>query len=169
MTQPVTYPKKLLTIGGTDVFLIAPDVLQAMIKLDVDGDGSGGNRECDPDYQPDTSLHFQGKPLNARRHIFAALPPELIRAVEGTVLGCKVHFLNTENGRECWGIAGDVGPEGELGEASIATADGLGIASSPTNGGTKRRIVQITIYAGIRGMIAGLLVALKPFKTLKSK
>src|SRR5258708_5575833 len=62
---------------------------------DIDIDGSPDWKR-DKYGQPDTSLRFNGKPINGQRVPFFVLPPEVIRAFKGTALGClgTIHYRN---------------------------------------------------------------------------
>lgn len=102
--------------------------------MDIDVDGSG-NSHGDPYFQSDTTLHFEGKPLNSDIDQFMVLPPSAIQGVTGIVLGCAGKVTNLANGKSCLVVVGDVGPTRKTGEASRAAAILLGINPDPNNGG----------------------------------
>jgi hypothetical protein len=120
-----------------------------------DGDGSGGNSYNDPDFQDATSLKLDGKSLNAEVDRYIVVPPAIIRAVSGIVLGCQARAQNIQNGKVTDAVIGDVGPRKKLGEASIATLEALGIPSSPISGGTNLRIVKVTLWPGKAANVGG--------------
>lgn len=120
-------------------------------KADIDGDGSGESHG-DPDFQDDTSLHYQGKALNADTDYYSVAPPELVRGVVGIVLGCSCTVTFCGNSIEA--VIGDIGPHGKAGEISIALAKALGIPSSPLDGGVGSG-VSYTVRPGIAAIAQG--------------
>lgn len=128
----------------------------------IDGDGSGGNLENDPYFQSDTSLHYQGKALNARKDIYIVVPPQIEKAVKGIVLGCQALVVDTMTGKETDAVVGDTGPRNKIGEMSIACAKVLGIPSSPISGGENRRDVTYQIYPGVAAEVNGKKYSLHP-------
>ncbi len=92
---------------------------------------------------------------NPRRYLWASrveyivVPAWLRRAVGPIVLGCLARVRNLRTGLTIEGLVGDIGPQNDIGEVSIASAAGLGIDPSPRNGGTNERIIEYTIYPGV--------------------
>ena len=121
----------------------------------VDCDGSP-NWKRDPCGQPDTSLHYQGKALNADVVPFCVVPPLIIQAVRGIVMGSLVIMTNLTNGRRVVGVVGDLGPHNKLGELSDAAAEALGMNPSPIDGGTDEHIIQYAIYPGVAATVNGI-------------
>ena len=74
--------------------------------------------------------------LDSENVIFVVAPRQLVRAVAGIVVGCKASVLDTFTGKRVEGVCGDIGPATHLGEASMATAAGLGLPSDPRHGGS---------------------------------
>lgn len=130
-------------------------------KAAVDTDGIGP-LHGDPDAQTDTSLHYNGKALNADEDIYIVTPPILRDKVKGVVLGCLVIAHNTQNGRTTSAVCGDIGPRKKLGEISVACAKALGINPSPTKGGEERHVIQYTFYPGRAALVNGKQYALQP-------
>lgn len=64
----------------------------------------------------------------------------------GVKLGAKGRATNQKNGKSVDIIFGDIGPAKKIGEASIACADALGIASNPKKGGTDDKIILYEVY-----------------------
>src|SRR6266699_269530 len=85
---------KLLTITSkgenytSDVIENDDGSVQFIGDMDIDIDGAPDWKR-DPYGQPDTSLHRNGLPINAQVVPFIVVPPEIIQAVKGVVLGCK--------------------------------------------------------------------------------
>ena len=154
-------PYILETIAGIDVVWNG-ERMTFICGLQIDGDGSGGNREGDPDFQPDTSLHFQGQAINSRIVPGFVLPRSLIMGVPGIVLGCQGHAFNVTNGKTCDFVVYDEGPASKLGEGSIALAEALGIDSDPRTGGTDKRIVRVSIFPGQPAIVNGVTYHLQP-------
>jgi hypothetical protein len=116
------------------------EVVMMSGKMDIDDDGRGPSLG-DPDYQNDTSLHQNGQPLDATQQLYVVSPPEIIENTIGKILGCLC--LVFYNGLMAICVVGDRGPAGKGGEASIATANALGIPSSPTSGGVPSGVVYV--------------------------
>lgn len=127
----------------------------------IDGDGTGPSHG-DPDYQNATTLQHNGHSLNADVDKYIVVPPAIISGVAGIVLGSQAHCLNTLNGQECYAVVGDIGPHLKLGEVSIASAQALGIPSSPTTGGEERHVVRYTIRPGVAAVVDGMQYELQP-------
>lgn len=130
-------------------------------KLAVDTDGSGP-LHGDPCAQKDTSLHLNGKPLNADIDKYIVVPPAIIHGVKGIVLGCQVHALNLKNGMQTDAVVGDIGPHKKLGEGSVAFAKALGVDPSPTSGGTEEHIIHYVLEPGRAATVDGKQYVLQP-------
>lgn len=70
--------------------------------------------------------------VDATRVCYVSIAPELER-ICGVRLGDLAWV--SYGGRGIGAVVADIGPHGKLGELSIASAEGLGIPSSPRNGG----------------------------------
>jgi hypothetical protein len=166
--------KILLTIRSkgegytSDVILHDDGSVSWFGDMDIDCDGSGGNPHHDRFFQPDTTLHHDGKALNAEVVPFIVVPPEIIRAVPGIVMGCSAFCKYNNKSVPC--IVGDQGPFFKLGEASPELARRLGINDNPNTGGlevTQRQIdrgeaVLYTIWPGFAGDVDGVRYELQP-------
>lgn len=159
-------PKILLTIKSkgegytADVIEHEDGHLSFVGDCDIDCDGSGGNPHGDPYFQPDTTLHHDGKSLNAEEVPFIVVPPEIIRAVPGIVLGCKATIAY--RGRECPCVVGDTGPHNKLGEASPAAAEAVGINGNPNTGGIDLPRVTFELWPGVPAEVNGVTYELQP-------
>lgn len=99
-----------------------------------------------------TAYKVQGEPENTpNRYLDAAtipyvvVPPVVIQKTVGVVRGCRARV--SFNGKSVEAMVGDVGPSKKVGEISIATADALGIPSSPKSGGVSSG-VHYEIFPG---------------------
>jgi len=128
---------------------------------DIDVDGSPNWRR-DRYGQADTSLNFNGKPINADKVPFIVLPPECITVVPGVVLGCKAQA--SFRGKTINAVVADIGPHKKLGELSAHCAELLGINPDPNSGGVDSQEVTYRYWPGIPALVDGILYRLKPYK-----
>jgi hypothetical protein len=116
----------------------------ADMDIDCDG-GSGSVCQNDPDYQPDTAtVDSQGNPLDASTLPYVVIPGAsngFDYKLNGLKMGSVVAVIY--NGKISYGILGDVGPKGVIGEASYAMAKELGINPSPTSGGVDSGVTYV--------------------------
>ncbi len=160
----VTYPRAIESFSSegfkTTAYELSKDgPCSVMADADVDVDGSGSSHG-DPDYQPDTTLHLNGKPLNADVDKFIVLPGPCIHGVHGTVMGCQatVHY----RGESSQAVVGDQGPTRKIGELSRALAIALGIPPSPINGGVDDASVRYEWQPGVAAVVDGKAYDLQP-------
>ncbi len=123
----------------------------AGVKLTVDNDGSGGNKQKDPSYKADTTWHFQGRALDADKIAYLAVPGDLARwgkNSNGKVeLGTLV--IVESHGKMVACVAGDVGNKTTtiqgrgIGELSVHAAEQLAVNSSPKTGGTENHDTNV--------------------------
>lgn len=151
----------LLTIAGIQVWQTIERKLQWTAGAMIDSDGAPGNPHHDPDWQADTSLTWQGKPVNALDVPYIVVPPAIIRAVRGIVLGCQGWVENIRTGALTPAVVADVGPRTKLGELSVRAAELLGIPSHARKGGTKEKIIRYTIAPGVAAVVNGHAYTLK--------
>jgi hypothetical protein len=116
--------------------------------MDIDCDGRPGprcNRRSDPLFSAATAYQqSDGRPLNAERLPYVVVPaagPVWNPAGDG-VRGGSVAAV-VYRGRVQYAVVGDTGPRGIIGEASYATAKGLGINPDPRRGGTPSGVTYI--------------------------
>lgn len=128
--------------------------------FDVDVDGSGPNLHHDPFFQPDTTLHHNGQALNAEKVAFGVVPPDIINAVPGIVMGCKMTV--EYRGHEEDAVVGDQGPRSKLGEGSAELARRLGINDNPNNGGVDLPRCVYRIWPGVPAVVDGVTYQLQP-------
>jgi hypothetical protein len=84
--------------------------------------------------------------IDATRVPYVALPPDFVRTF-GIHLGDRAVVVNQANGRSAYAIFADVGPQGRIGEGSIALAKALGIPANPRHDGVEDRITYL-IFPG---------------------
>lgn len=118
----------------------------------IDADGSGPETPGDT-FQPDTTLHRDGKALNAWEEPFIVVPPIVCEKTEGLVLGSLALVQNLSKDLMCFAVVGDIGPHRKIGEASPYCAKQLGIDPSPTKGGTREKIIRYTIFVGVPAVV----------------
>lgn len=135
------------------------ETVKFVADMDIDCDGIGGNPQRDPCFQPFTSL----KPdLNAEIIPFIVVPPIVIKATLGVVLGC--HAEVTYKGITVAAVVGDDGPTRKIGEGSPALAKLLGINPNPINGGVDAFEVTYKIHVGVPAVINGITYKLQPWR-----
>lgn len=118
----------------------------------IDGDGpktaEDKKKETGTDtyYQKDTSLRYTpgGESVNGRAVPFIVVSEELLSKHPEIKLGDYATI--TYGGKTMYGIIADVGPR--LGEASPATAKGIGINPNPADGGMEAAAVRYIIAPG---------------------
>lgn len=149
--------KVLDVIQGCEILVHDDGHLSYVAKATIDCDGSGGNPDNDPYFQPDTSLHRNGQALNAYRENFIVVPPSIINGVRPIVLGCKAAVLYRETGKMIDAVVGDIGPRRKLGELSVAAARALGMSGNPNTGGEDdfRQVVYL-LWPGIAAVVDGV-------------
>jgi hypothetical protein len=116
--------------------------------LDVDCDGLRTrrcNERTDPLFRPDTAFHeADGRPLRADRLPYVVVPgpgKDWDHAAAGVDAGDPVVLLHGE--RIAYGVIGDIGPAGIIGEASYAAAEALGLDPHPVGGGARSGVTYL--------------------------
>jgi len=150
----------IATIENETIIELGDGSVTYRAKFAVDTDGSGP-LHGDPDAQADTSLHFEGKPLNADIDRYIAVPPAIVQGVKAVVLGCQAHAINLRTGLSSDCVVGDIGPHKKLGEGSVALATALGINPSPTIGGEDQHVVHYSLKPGRAASVNGKTYSLQ--------
>ncbi|MGW0335762.1 glycoside hydrolase family 75 protein [Streptomyces sp. NPDC003011] len=116
--------------------------------LDIDCDGRPGrlcNRDTDPLFSDATAYQqSDGRPLSAEQLPYVVVPaPSRVwdHRASGVHGGSVVAVVHRD--RVQYAVVGDVGPHDIIGEASYATAEGLGISADPRGGGTDSGVTYI--------------------------
>jgi hypothetical protein len=124
--------------------------------LDVDCDG-GQSSACknDPDYQSGTAASdSKGHALNASVLPYVVIPQSsngFNYKTAGLKMGSVVAVIY--GGKVAYGILGDVGPAGVIGEASYAMAQQLGLNPSPTSGGADSGVTYLA-FTGASAVVS---------------
>ncbi|WP_123970256.1 glycoside hydrolase family 75 protein [Streptomyces sp. TLI_185] len=115
--------------------------------MDIDCDGQPGprcNRRTDPSFSEATAYQqSDGRYLSAERlpYIVVPAPSRIWDHLDDGVRGGSVAAV-VYRGRVQYAVVGDIGPDDIIGEASYATAKGLGIRPG-ANGGTPSGVTYI--------------------------
>jgi hypothetical protein len=124
--------------------------------MDIDCDGKQTatcNSSTDPWYQSQTSF---GGALDAAALPYVVIPlpsSKFNYTKQGISGGQSVAVIY--KGKVVYGVIGDEGPSGIIGEASVAMANALGIPSNPKSGGVDSGVTYI-VFTGASGVVAPL-------------
>lgn len=130
--------------------------------FDNDADGLGGNPDHDRDFQPDTTLHVNGKPINPYEISGVVVPGWLPKGVKGVVHGCRARVTNLRNMRSYEAVVHDDGPTRKDGEGTPYLAKKLGINPNPVNGGEDSPVILYEIFPGVQALVDDVLYDLQP-------
>ena len=120
---------------------------------EADGDG-GPNIENDPCWQPDTSLHHDGHPINSRVVEGIVMTIGEIDAVKEICLGAQAWIRNIETETDLSpAVVYDTGGSEDDGEMSIAACKKHGIPWNPRTGGTTRPIMWYEVEPGTPAVV----------------
>ncbi|MFF3286220.1 glycoside hydrolase family 75 protein [Streptomyces sp. NPDC003023] len=119
---------------------------QADMDIDCDGRRTARcNRATDPSYQGTTAFaQSDGQYLDAEKLPFVVVPAPSrtwdyrSSGVRGGSAAAMIH-----DGKVVYGVVGDTGPSGIIGEASYAAAEALGIDPDPARGGVSSGVTYI--------------------------
>jgi hypothetical protein len=147
---------------NVDVTIEDSNVITFMADMDEDVDGSQFWRH-DPCGQADTTLHYQGKPIDSGIVRGVVLLPELILAVKPMVLGSLV--MVTWRGKTVDAVVFDVGPHWKFGEGSHALLKALGAPHTLNgSGGIDNPEVKYEVHAGVPAVLDGVTYSLQSYK-----
>ena len=116
--------------------------------MDIDCDGQAGprcNRRSDPLFSAATAYQqSDGRPLSAERLPYVVVPAagSVWHPTDDGVRGGSIAAVVYRD-RVQYAVVGDIGPRGLIGEASYATAKGLGINPDPLRGGVSSGVTYI--------------------------
>lgn len=125
-----------------------PDAVFWKADLDIDCDGRRSracNRKTDPYYQPETAFQSsRGEPLDSAvlPHVVVPGPGKVWDYRKSGLTGGSVVAVVYRD-RVRYGVIGDTGPTGIIGEASYAMAKALGIDPDPATGGAESGVTYI--------------------------
>lgn len=124
------------------------DVVFWTADMDIDCDGRAGthcNGRTDPSFQSTTAFRqADGRYLSAETLPYVVVPgPSRIwdYRAHGIAGGSVVAVVH--RGRVQYAVVGDTGPTDIIGEASYATAEGLGLSPDPRRGGAAGGVTYI--------------------------
>jgi Fungal chitosanase of glycosyl hydrolase group 75/Carbohydrate binding module (family 35) len=123
--------------------------------MDIDCDGvrtTQCNENTDCCFQNDTFCHASsGSPLNAAALPYVVVPsPSSIWNYTNFQIGCGTVVAVIFNNQVEYAVVGDTGPTQIIGEASYATANGLGIDPDPSTGGVDSGVTYIVFQGSQR-------------------
>lgn len=140
--------------GGTRNISVCQSGSAIWFRADMDIDCDGGSSaQCraDPYYQSQTSgTTSTGRPLDASTLSFMVIPLDtdgFSFSARNVKIGTVVAMVYS--GRIVYGIVGDAGPRGVIGEASARAAELLGINASPISGGVESGVTYV-VFPGVR-------------------
>lgn len=96
---------------------------------------------------PDRAADDPAAYVDAETVPYVVVPPMIVQRTAGIVRGCKARV--TWRGRSVDCVVADRGPATKVGEISIAAARGVGLPSSPRNGGTEAAEVLYELWPGV--------------------
>jgi hypothetical protein len=114
---------------------------------DEDKDGSP-DWSHDPTGQNDTSLHYNGKPIDGNLIPFIVVPDNIANLTKEMVLGCigVMEYMD----KVVAVVVGDAGPHNKVGEASSAALASVGAPTTRNgNGGVDGQEVFFRIWPGV--------------------
>lgn len=154
----------LETIQGCPITEESDGQVWFIADADIDADG-GSNPDNDPYWQPDTSLHFHGSPLDAESVPFIVVPPVVLRRTRGVVLGCQAIAMNILTMETVKCVVADIGPRSKVGEISPAAARKISVNPNSVTGGQERKIILYKLFPGLRALVNGIEYNLQPYRT----
>lgn len=157
---PATASTVIKTVDGVDI-TYRPGLISFTADADIDSDG-GPNIDHDPYWQPDTTLHHHGQPINAQRVPYCVIPIGILNKVPEMGLGCHCVVTNTRTGQSATAVLADLGPTRKIGEISPALARKIGVNPNSRIGGEERKIILYEIYVGNPATIDGITYKLQP-------
>lgn len=130
--------------------------------FDNDCDGSGQNPDHDPFFQPDTTLHHEGKAINPYVVPGMVVPLWLPRAVKGIVYGCLARVTHLVTMKSELAVVHDGGPRKKVGEGTPMLARRLGINPNPNIGGEDDPVILFECWPGVPAIVDGVAYQLQP-------
>lgn len=122
------------------------------MTIDCDGQRTEQcNEQTDPWFQPETAFpQSDGQPLIASELPFVVLPlaSDIWDYRDSGLAGGTVVAVVYQN-KVVYGVVGDLGPSGQIGEASYAMAAALGIDPDPSTGGVSGKVVDYIAFPGV--------------------
>lgn len=151
--------KILKRIQGVDIYLCPDGVIRFIGDFCIDSDG-GPNVDHDPCWQPDTTLHHNGRPINAQTVPYVVIPQGILDKVGPIGLGCQC--FATYRNKKVGAVLADLGPFTKQGEGSPELARRLGINPNSRTGGLEEEVVLYEIFIGVPAIVDGVAYKLQP-------
>lgn len=155
-----SHDRQLAVIQNCPIVLCADGVIRFTADADIDSDG-GPNVDHDTCWQPDTTYHYQGKPINAQVVPYVVIPEGILNLVGPRGLGCHCVVRNPLNGRIANAVLVDLGPTRKVGEISAALARRLGVNPNSVSGGEEHHVIEYEIYIGVPAEVDGITYPLQ--------
>lgn len=130
---------------------------------DIDSDG-GSNPDHDPYWQADTTLHHNGKPIDAETVPGVVVPGWIPRSVGPIVMGCRARITNLRTMQSCDAVVHDLGPKTKDGELTPEAARRVGINPNSVTGGEERPVVLYECWPGVPAFVDGVTYSLQPLR-----
>jgi hypothetical protein len=122
------------------------------MTVDCDGQRTEQcNEDTDPAFQPETAFpQSDGQPLIAAELPYVVLPlaSDIWNYRDSGLAGGTVVAVVYED-TVAYGVVGDLGPSGQIGESSYAMAAALGIDPDPSTGGAGGKVVDYVAFPGV--------------------
>ena len=138
------------------------EIIRFIAKAAICCDGMPKNIYGDPHYQRGTAYYNNGKYLNADKVPYIVVPPFIVSAVDGVIMGTEAQAENTLNHMITDAITGEKGPPDKLGEMSCECARRVGLNPNPNHGGTTEKIIRYTIFIDEAAIVDGIKYKLQP-------
>ena len=122
------------------------------MTIDCDGQRTDEcNENTDQYFQPQTSCpQSDGEYLIASELPFVVVPlPSSIWDAQASGIDCGTVVAVVHEDRVVYGVMGDRGPDGQIGEGSYALAEQLGIDPDPSTGGISGRVVDYIAFPDV--------------------
>ncbi len=96
---------------------------------------------------------------------FIVVPPMIVKAVAGIVLGCRCVVTNSRTGKTTEAVVADTGPRNHLGEISVACAKAIGVPTGTTHpangGGASSPTIHYQLFPGKAAVVNGVTYPLQ--------
>lgn len=123
-----------------DIVLLGPDREPAVFAGGIIASKTWYRHPGKPDNDPAAYVDSETVP-------YIVVPPVIVQQTAGVVRGCKARARRGDKVVDC--VVADLGPRNKIGELSIAAARGLGLPSSPRNGGTGKAEILYELWPGV--------------------
>ena len=133
--------------GDPSQFGNASFAASSIAKIDTDGDPS--EQGYDPNWNPQTSGHIDGQPVNSADYAYVVMSQAQM-AASGAQIGDWAQVTNNATGQTVWARVEDVGPPGGIGEISEACATAVGIQFQKNSWTVGSPSVTVQVFSGTK-------------------